>query len=172
MNPQAIEQFKNQTNSLLTQLHLFLRWCEEVEAQDKLYEDKLKYIAAQNKLVEDKRDKAVKKEQENIAALLTIDTERKAYEKKREELLFKEARILKLREQLAADTNMLEKEKTRLAQVKIDVDALVKREKMVGEREKKVALDESYVKDAREKLSLREEQVNLQAKRVSDILKK
>lgn len=172
MNQIAIDQFKNQIQVVLTQLHLFLTWCEEVEGQDKIYEQKLAYIAKQNKQVEANRDAVQKKEQENIRISLEMETQRQKHEALREELLFKELTINKERQTLNFDKNMLQKDQIRLEAIRIDKENFLKQEKLLTEREKKVTLDEQLIADTKERLQVREDQLNIQAKRISDILKK
>ena len=64
MNQEQINQFKNKTNDLIGVLGMFLRFCEETEAQDTLYESKMKQIASQNKQVEKNRSEVQEKEKE------------------------------------------------------------------------------------------------------------
>ncbi len=156
MNENAIQQFRTSCEVLITQLTLFLRWSNEVSSQEKVYEQKMRYIAEQNKTYGDKQVALQKKEAELIEREETTRNIELDAARKSKQAVIQESLAMKEREHLRADRHQLEKDRQLLEKEKVDQQTLKKLEKGIYEREKVVDINEKLYEEKSKRLALKE----------------
>jgi len=172
MNQEAINQFKAKTNDLITILGLFLQWCNDVEAQDKLYVAKMQEVANNNKEIAKKQILGQEKEKELIRRELEAETALKNAGKLKAEYLSKIAKLQKDRDLLAQDRITLDKELKEFEVKKIDQEKLKEFEKKVVQREKLVEINEQLYEEKTKIFALKEKQLEARGKYLQDVISK
>lgn len=170
MNQAAIDQFKGDIHRLMDELSMFLRWVEDMESQEKVYDQKMIYVSKQNKDTQDYNDRIQKKEQELILQEKGIEANRVENQKKKEELLLRETAVLKEKEKLAQEYHMVDKERKMLVIDKVAKEKFDVQVAEVEKREKLMDMNEKIYADKKEKLEYMQKQVEAKGKRLQSMI--
>lgn len=145
-----IQDFRNKVQALDSTLDTLTRVLDDLVTREEVYEANMKSLSKQNKQLEERRNQAIEKEQENIKQSVSLSQREQAIQKKDQEQLIKDGGVRHDREVLIQEQAQLKREREQLEKDKLkeevirglrtELEAKIKeyetKEKILEERER------------------------------------